>query len=225
MARTASARAISGCKTTARFKRLRPALREWVSIIQEYVHQSGEPPYFWGSYERVNCGLLAAALWRARIPTLQEFESGRKGQEELGRIDLSLQLGRVICNIEAKMVWPVLGPVADADYLVRRIEESLAEAERGARKYSPFRSEQRLALSFVVPAVQPETYAAARRGTALRQFTSVVQDSALDADIRAWCLPRGTARWEGCHGTRGGSYYYPAVAVLGRLVMKGKRRG
>jgi hypothetical protein len=210
---------ISGYKTKPQFRKLRPALRNWITIISEFVRKRGEAPYIYSNCERVNCGLLAAGFWQARIPVLHETAVLRKGQEQYGRADLDFWLGRKEYFIEAKMSWLDLTTFPVADTTAKRLRERLARVTRDSRKYIVDPDDRWLATAFVVPAVPEEAWKRETERTwLLDQFVRAIQ--LFDADIKAWTLPRGYARWDGCEGND----YHPAIAVLGRLVTKGKRR-
>jgi hypothetical protein len=213
---------ISGFKTTPRFRKLRPALKNWIAIIDEFVRQRGEAPYIYSNYERVNCGLLAAGFWRAHIPTLHETAVMRKDQEQFGRADLDFWLGRKEYFIEAKMSWLSLSTFPVADTTAKTLCERLARVTRDSRKYIVDPDDRWLATAFVIPAVPEEAWKREdERMWLLDQFVRALH--LFDADIKAWCLPKGYQRWRGCED-EAGDRFYPAVAMLGRLVPKGKPR-
>jgi hypothetical protein len=206
----------SGSKTTAQFRLLRPALREWTRIIAEYVHQHKEPPYHYGSYERVNCGLLAAALWRKGITALHEIEVDRWGTSKPGRADLDLLLGNEEFFLEAKMGWLYPKRGADAATMQSAIQERLRNAAKYTGKYVRPR-EDWVAIVFVVPGLRrkPRGSDAGYRKS-LEEFVRAVKS--VDADIRAWILPRGYRPWPECKGDGKAAYFYPAVAIVGTVV-------
>jgi len=121
---------ISGYKTKPQFWKLRPALKNWIAVIDEFVRQRKEPPYFYSNYERVNCGLLAAGLWRAHIPVLHETAVLRQRKESLGRADLDFWLGRTEYFIEAKMCWLNLGVFRDSGAVAEELGRRLIRASR-----------------------------------------------------------------------------------------------
>jgi hypothetical protein len=214
---------ISGYATKAQFWKLRPALKNWIAIIDEFVRRRGEPPYVFSNYERVNCGLLAAGFWQARIPVLHETAVMRKGKRLFGRADLNFWLGRTEYFIEAKMSWLNLGVFRDVGSAAGELDRRLERASKDSRKYIFSPKDRWIATVFVVPSVPEKEWGQdLARARLLAEFVSAVR--LVKADMKAWILPRGLARWraveKGCE-----SYcYYPAVAVLGRRVKKGKRR-
>jgi len=82
-----------------------------------------------------------------------------------------------------------------------------------------------IATVFVVPAVPEKQWKVdSERKRVLGEFVRAVRK--VKADVKAWTLPKGLARWRGCEGEEGTEFhrYFPAIAVLGRRVKKGKRR-
>jgi hypothetical protein len=208
--------AATGLKTAPRFSMLRPALKEWAAIVNRYALRHKEPPYFYSSYERVNCGLLAAAMWRTNIVALHEIAVDRKRMKGDGRADLKFWLGDKEYYIEAKMCWPTLAARSNADSIGQDISHRLDQAVHDSRKYILGPADRWIATLFVVPHVPTVLW---RRpdlpSKVLREFVSGVKSEALKADFAAWALPHGSKRWAGCSY---GDYHYPAVAVVGKLV-------
>jgi hypothetical protein len=197
---------------------IRPVLRAWFGIIREYLRECRYPPYYYSSFERVNCGLLAAALWRARMPTLQELEVDRYDSENPGRVDLFFRHD-VDFYVEAKMNWQYPDASWGRQEMVESLRTRLDVAVRGFDKYKIPSGCRRLAV--VVASVgMPSDFwndSAKWRGC-LRGFTAAVREVGSDSGFAAWYLPKGTERWPECEGTDG--CFYPAVAIAGKEVRR-----
>lgn len=215
----------SGCWTTPRFAKLRPALRNWVDIIDEWVRaDDGVPPYLYCSPERVNCGLLSAAMWRARVPNLQEPAVNRS-DNSLGRADLNFFLGGEEYYIEAKMCGFALDALWDARSILATILERLKSTAAGAhKKYVSCRDDRWIALTFVVPSIGKEHWRKPKlRAQILREFIKALKPELVKADFAAWTFPRGIERWDECLGD-GRKHYHPAIAIVGKRARKPRSR-
>jgi hypothetical protein len=209
--------AIKGYNTTPRFAKLRPVLKEWTAVIEEGVRAWEEPPYYYSTYERVNCGLLSVALWRKGVAALHEIMVDRRRSKEPGRADLDFMLGNTEYFIEAKMHWPNLAALRYAGPIADEIRARLDQAVNGAYAKYVFSPEDRwIAAVFVVPRIPKRTWAqTGEPARSLSEFVRAVQSKKLGADIVAWTLPRGLNGWRQSLGDQD-TAYFPAVALIGK---------
>ncbi|MEI8282603.1 MAG: hypothetical protein WCG75_09385 [Armatimonadota bacterium] len=192
---------------------LKPVLKKWILISNEYVHRSQGNDASWWFNERASLSTVSAATWLAKGIAVEEYtttkrlipDKGKPKKSDRGRCDLyiSVRSGKRdhYFVIEAKPCWPDLTSTRYPGEIAAGIE-----AAREDVRHTNAEESRRLGLLLVSPVIPKG--AERNTETLLEGFIEEIR-SHEDCAV-AWTFP-GEARRLYSKKHR---EYYPGAAIL-----------
>lgn len=193
----------------SKLRKLKPVLKNWVKIVQEYSKVFKNSDACWWYTERANVGILAAAAWRVKgWIALEEFSTLKRGVETVsknGRCDLYVAKKDHDNSFafEAKPAWQTMR--SDG---ISKITAQLEEAWKDAGKLKKIEGKTRVAACFAIPNVPSRLTGNNFDSQILEWLTDALNTVKWDAV--AWVFPKESRQLKSEAGTR----IFPGVLLV-----------
>jgi len=106
----------------------------WVKVLDKYENKCKYLDSIHWYNERTNVGALAAAGWLNKGIAMEEYSSTKTEDEKHGRVDLYLQIKKLVAVCEAKMVSVSISKQAQWLTARKNIKNSINEALKDCKK-------------------------------------------------------------------------------------------